>query len=267
LEDKILKNIVSLISGAGRGIGKKIAQVFAENGSNLILISRTKKEIDIVAEECRRFGIDALAIKTDISSSNEIENCVKEALDHFGKIDILVNNAGGGVKTPVTDFNLENWKKTFDINFFGTLQLTCLVLKNMIKNRRGNIINVVSRASGRGTPYYGAYCASKAALLRLTESISYECRRYGIRVNSISPARVAVERVKRDYAEGAWTNWIKPEEIADIILFLASDLSRALNGVEIRAFGNLYELATYDYKVAENAIDGIGSGGKEIITW
>lgn len=267
MERKILKNKISLISGAGRGIGKKIAQVFAKNGSNLILISRTKKEIDIVAEECRRLGVDALAIKTDVSSSVEIKNCVKEALDYFGEIDILVNNAGGVMKTPVTDFILEDWEKTFDINFFGTLQLTCLVLRNMIKNRRGNIINVASRASGRGTPYYGAYCASKAALLRLAESISYECRRYGIRVNSVSPARVAVERVKGEYDKEAWTNWIKPEEIADVILFLASDLSRALNGVEIRAFGNLYELATYDYKVAENAINGIGSGWKEIITW
>ncbi|MCD4670227.1 MAG: SDR family oxidoreductase [Actinomycetia bacterium] len=251
---KLLEGKVALITGAGKGIGKEISKVFAQNGADLVLLSRTKKDIEAVAEFARGPGAKALPIKTDVSSYREVKSAVREALEYFGRIDILVNNAGGGVKTPVVDLNIDNWKKTFDVNFFGTLYLSSEVLKNMIKNREGSIINISSRCASQPSPYYGAYCACKAALLTLSETMSLEYKRYGLRVNSISPARVSTERAIEICPGEDVSKWIKPHEVADVALFLASSFSKAVNGVEIKTFGNFYRIGTYDYSEAEKIV-------------
>ena len=251
---RLLKEKVVLISGAGKGIGKEICYVFAQNGANLVLLSRTQEDIEQVAAAARKFGVEALPVKTDVSSYSEVKSAVKKALKYFGKVDILVNNAGGGVKTPVINLNVEDWKSTFDINFFGSLYLSSEVIKNMVKNKSGNIINVSSRCASQPTPDYGAYGASKAALLVLSETMSLEYKRYGLRVNSISPARVSTERAVKVSIGEDTSNWIKPREVADVALFLASDLSKALNGIEIKIFGNFYRIGTYEYKAAEEIV-------------
>jgi 3-oxoacyl-[acyl-carrier protein] reductase len=185
-----LKDKVVIVTGAGRGIGKAIALRFAEEHSRLVLAARTKKEIDEVAQEVRRKGVEALSVPTDVSTEEQVDRLVTTAHKTFGRIDVLVNNAGFGIFSRVADMKTDDFQSMFDVNVRGVFLCTRAVLPYMAEQNDGVIVNIASLA-GRNAFVGGAgYCATKWALIGFARSLMLEVREHNIRVITICPGCV-----------------------------------------------------------------------------
>lgn len=232
-------NKVVLITGSSRGIGKAIALKFAEKGAKVIVnYVNSKKEAEEVVKKIEEIGSEAIAIKCDVSKEDEVKKMIKESVDKFGKIDVLVNNAGIVFDIPFKDKTVEQWKKTLDINLVGTFLCTKYVVEEMSKQKSGNIINI---SSTNGIDTYNSesidYDASKAGVNIFTKGMAKELAP-NIRVNCIAPGWVDTDINKdlpKDYVEEekkriCLKRFGKPEEIANVVLFLASDESSFMTG-------------------------------------
>jgi 3-oxoacyl-[acyl-carrier protein] reductase len=236
LEDKI-----ALVTGASKGIGKAIALAFGRAGAHVVVTARTTAEIQAVAERIVQTGSAALAVTADLSREADIRRLVAEALARFGRIDILVNNAAI-IHPPINlvDFEADLWRQVIDVNLTAVALLTKAVLPGMIENRAGKVINISSIGGRRGGKGRSAYRVTKAGLISLTESVAAEVKPYGIDVNCICPGGVDTEGYREAFnSRGREENarLMRPEEIADLAVFLASDESSAITGAAIDAFG------------------------------
>lgn len=242
----ILKDKVSIITGGSQGIGKAIGRAFAKEGSHLVLISRTeadllatKREIDESSE------VRVEIFKADVSKPQETEKVVDFTLAKFGNIDILVNCAG--VQAPIgfiTDLDSQVWMENININLGGTFLCIKAVLPTMMKNRRGKIINLSGGGSVSPRPRLSAYSASKAAVVRLTETLAEEVKEYNIDINAIAPGAVNTRLLDEVLAAGEaageaeFTKAIKQkreggipvERVAEFAVFLASSETDGLSG-------------------------------------
>jgi NAD(P)-dependent dehydrogenase (short-subunit alcohol dehydrogenase family) len=250
-----LKDKVAIITGGGKGIGRAIASAFASEGAGVVMAARTRSKLEEVAEEIRAQGGNAQAIQTDITDERQIERMVAETIQAYGRIDILVNNSGiAGPTAPVVDLDLDKWNEVLAIDLTGGMLCAKHVLKHMIPQKSGVIINIVSEGGrsgdGRsGYPMRSPYCCSKAGLIALTETLSVEVGEFNIRVNAISPAAVRGERIinvvkGRSKATGLPFEEVmgtlvenyslkrpaEESEIAAAAVFLASDESSAITG-------------------------------------
>jgi len=230
---------VVLITGASRGIGKAIALKFAEKGAKVIVnYVNSKKEAEEVVKKIEEIGSEAIAIKCDVSKEDEVKKMVKESVDKFGKIDVLVNNAGIVFDVPFKDKTVDQWKRTLDVNFLGTFLCTKYVIEEMSKQKSGNIINI---SSTNGIDTYNSesvdYDASKAGVNILTKCLAKELAP-NIRINCVAPGWIDTDINKdlpKDYIEEekkriCLKRFGKPEEIANVVLFLASDESSFMTG-------------------------------------
>lgn len=236
MEKEPLKNKVALITGASRGIGKAIALKFAKEGAKIIVnYLNSETEAKNVVKE---IGSEAIAIKCDVSKEDEVKNMVEKAINKFGKIDILVNNAGIVIDIPFEEKTLAQWKKTLDVNIIGTFLCTKYVAKEMSKQKSGNIINISSTNSI--DTYHSEsidYDISKAGVNIFTKGMAEEFAP-NIRVNCIAPGWIDTDMNKdlpKDYLEEEIEKIYlkrlgKPEEIANVALFLASDESSFMTG-------------------------------------
>jgi NAD(P)-dependent dehydrogenase (short-subunit alcohol dehydrogenase family) len=242
-----LEGKVAIVTGAGRGIGKGIALAFAREGADVVIAELRPELAEETAKEIRALGRQALAVKTDVRKSGEVEEMVRKTLERFGKIDILVNNAGvAGMPEAVAHAGLpwlieeEHWDATFDVNVKGTFLCCKYVVPHMIERKSGKIINIASVA---GKPFWeGAslllhYCASKAAVINFTENLAVVLAEYGINVNDICPVYVWTElwktgvggeEGKHEFEEIVRETTIQgrittPEKIAALAVFLASE--------------------------------------------
>jgi NAD(P)-dependent dehydrogenase (short-subunit alcohol dehydrogenase family) len=250
-----LKDKVAIITGGGRGIGRAISSAFASEGARVVMAARTRSRLDEAAEEIRAQGGTAQAMQTDITDESQIERMVAETIHAYGRIDILVNNSGiAGPTARVVDLDLAAWNEVFAVDVTGGMLCAKHVLKHMIPQKSGVIINIVSEGGrsgdGRsGYPMRSPYCCSKAGLIALTETLSIEVGEYNIRVNAISPAAVRGERIinvvkGRSEATGLPFEEVmgklvenyslkrpaEESEIAAAAVFLASDESSAITG-------------------------------------
>jgi len=245
-----LEERVAIITGAGRGIGKAISITFAKEGANLVLLSRTLSELEKTAQEIHNLNRRALIVKADVSSKEQVEKSIDLAVCEFGTIDILVNNAAiQGAIGPLVDNDVEKWIETINANLIGVFLCCRAVLPHMMKNRRGKIINLSGGGATTPRPYFSAYSASKAAVVRLTETLSREVDPFNIQVNAIAPGTVStrmlhqvleagvaagkreLEHCKQQLASGG-----TPAELpAALALYLASDESDGLTGRLISA--------------------------------
>jgi NAD(P)-dependent dehydrogenase (short-subunit alcohol dehydrogenase family) len=246
----------AIITGAGRGIGRAIALAFAREGADVLVASRTLSEIAETAEEARALGRHALALSVDVSSRDEVERMVAHALEEFGKVDILVNNAGiYGPIGPLVDNNPERWLETIGINLSGSFFCTRAVLPFMIRQQRGKIINLSGGGATSPLPNFSAYAASKAAIVRLTETLAGEVKGFNIQVNAIAPGGVNTRLTDEVLAAGAAageemlertrrqkeTGGVPPERTAALAVFLASEESDGLSGRLISAVWDDWE--------------------------
>ncbi len=240
----------AIITGAGRGIGRAIALAFAQEGADMLIASRTLPEVAKTAEEAQALGRRALALKVDVSNRAEAEGMVAQALEDFGRVDILVNNAGGyGSIGPLVDNDPEKWVQTVRINLFGSFFCARAVLPFMIGQRRGKIINLSGGGASSPLPNFSAYAASKAAIVRLTETLAEEVKGFNIQVNAIAPGAVNTRLMDEVLAAGAAagekmlaqthrqkeTGGVPPERAAALAVFLASEESDGLSGRLISA--------------------------------
>jgi len=247
----LLKNKIAIITGAGGGIGATIAQTFAKEGCGVILVDCIKSSLDRISKELEKYNCEFLTITADACDKKEVDNAVESALKKFSKIDILVNTAGiQGPVGPFVNNDINKWIETINVNLNGTMLFIKAVLPVMLKQGYGKIINFSGGGAFNPRPNFSAYATSKAAVVRLTETLAEEVKKYNIQVNAISPGAVntkMLEQVLEVGPEAAGVEFYEkakkqkeeggdpPQLAADLILFLSSEKSYNLSGKIISA--------------------------------
>ena len=236
----------AIVTGSSSGIGRSIAERFAEDGANVVVSSREQDNVDPVAEEINEGdGGRALAIECDVRDREAVDAMVETTVDEFGGVDVLVNNAGASFMADFEDISENGWKTIVDINLHGTYHCCQSAGANMRDNDGGVIVNLASVAGQRGSPMMSHYGAAKAAVINFTTTLSYEWADDGVRVNCIAPGLVAtpgvasqmgveageIDRTEVDRQIGV------PEEVADLAQFLASPASSYVIGETVTIAG------------------------------
>lgn len=218
---------VALVTGATKGIGKAVTDIFIRQGGTVIAVGRNGSALEALKEE---YGEKLLSYQCDVADEQAVRNLVKAAIDKTGRIDILINNAGIYMedKAPFVQQNSSIWKKKIDINILGTLYMTHAVLPHMIAQRGGRIVNVASVAGIYGIRDMVDYSLTKGAILSFTTSLAREVGEYNITVNAVSPGNI---NTYNDLPELSYMNRSgTPEECANVIAFLASDEASFVSG-------------------------------------
>jgi 3-oxoacyl-[acyl-carrier protein] reductase len=192
-----LEGKVTLITGAGRGIGKEIALAFAREGASVGVNDRTHERIVGTVEEIGALGRKALRLPADVSDEEPVRRMVQAALDEFGKIDVLVNNAGIFDQSSLVDMPVGMWDRMIEVNLRSVFLCTRFVLPSMIERRDGRIINVASQLGIKGAAELVHYCAAKAGILGFTKALALEMADHGITVNSIAPGPIETDLVPK----------------------------------------------------------------------
>jgi NAD(P)-dependent dehydrogenase (short-subunit alcohol dehydrogenase family) len=233
-----LTGAVAIVTGAGRGIGRATALALARRGVVVVLVARTQPEIESVAGEVEAVGSTALPIVADVSREDEVAGMVDRTLQTYGRIDILVNNAGTALpERPVVDTSPADWERVLRVNLTGPFLCARAVLPIMMRQHSGKIVNVASIGGRVGFAGIAAYGASKAGLLHFTASLAAEVKRFGIDVNAVCPSGTDTRMLHDTGRAKGRTNLIRPDEIANVIVFLVSPESSAITGTAIEAYG------------------------------
>ncbi|BED92931.1 MAG: 3-oxoacyl-ACP reductase FabG [Candidatus Paraimprobicoccus trichonymphae] len=240
------RNKTVIITGASRGIGARTALEFAKLNYNLIINYNTSRaEAFELKKKIKKFNENVYALKADVSKRNQAEKLILKTLNFFENIDVLVNNAGIAQQKLFTEITLEEWKKIFEINVESVFNCTQFALKNMIKNKKGKIINISSIWGLTGASCEVHYSASKASIIGLTKALAKELGPSNIQVNCIVPGVISTDMIKNLTSEEMENlkNQIplgrfgKTFEIANLILFLASENSNYITGEIINISG------------------------------
>jgi NAD(P)-dependent dehydrogenase (short-subunit alcohol dehydrogenase family) len=222
-----LINQTAIVTGGGRGIGRETAILLSKRGLNVVLCSRTQRELDSTVEEIKQMTKTSSAaddrvigIECDVSNSLEVDHLIKSTIDKFKSIEILINNAGIVYVKKLIDTSEDEWDRTIDINLKGSFLCTRAALPFMINNRSGVIINVSSGAGKTGFPDISVYCASKFGVIGLTESVAWEVANYNIRVMAICPGEVDTkmqQNVDQYYYKKNRHTMLQPKDVAEKI--------------------------------------------------
>ena len=239
---------VALITGATRGIGKQIALTLAKEGYNIALNYRTENEdLTKTIKEIEKMEVECLPIKGDISNFEECEYIVKQTIEQFEKIDVLVNNAGITKDMLLMRMKKEDFKQVIDVNLVGTFNMTKNVISYMLKAKSGRIINVSSVVGISGNAGQTNYSASKAGIIGFTKSLAKEVASRNILVNAVAPGfiqtdmtNVLKEEVKEEIAKAIPLKRMgRPEDVANVVKFLASEDSSYITGQVINIDGGM----------------------------
>lgn len=243
---KLLENKVALITGASRGIGEAIALKFAENGANIAFTYLSSDErAKALEEKLASFGIKAKAYKSDAGNFAAAEQLANDVVKEFGTIDICVNNAGISRDNLLLRLTEEQWDDVMQANLKSVYNLTKQVIKPMMKARIGSIINLSSVVGVQGNAGQSSYAASKAGIIGFTKSIAQEIGSRNIRCNCIAPGFIETD-MTHYLKDGGAEKWFakipmgrfgKPEEVANVALFLACDMSSYVSGQVINTCG------------------------------
>ncbi|RCX16766.1 NAD(P)-dependent dehydrogenase (short-subunit alcohol dehydrogenase family) [Fontibacillus phaseoli] len=238
-----LDNKVAIITGAAGGMGKADALLFAREGAKVVITDIQEDKVLAAAEEINQNGGEALGVVHNVTSEDDWKRVVDEAVAKFGKIDILINNAGISSPTPMMDTTVELWNKVMDINIKSVFLGQKYVIPHMIDNGGGSIVNISSIAGLTGGNGAGPYTASKGAVRMLTKATAVDFAKHNIRCNSVHPGIIQTpmtEGLMEDEKMKAWFHSVTPlprlglaEDIAAGVLFLASDESSYITGIEL----------------------------------
>ncbi len=238
-----LNGRVAVVTGAGRGIGRAIAQRFSQEGAAVVLAARTTAQIREAAKGIESSGGYAVAIRCDVTRERQVERLVARVAQRFGRIDILVNNAGINMPpTDLTETDLAAWRRIVDVNLTGAFICTRAVLPHMKEQGTGVVLTISSVGGRRGAAGRGPYRASKAALINFTETLGAEGAEYGVRAVCLCPGGVDTDMM-RQIALAGDRELMKPEQIAEVAAYAVSDEAATLNGVAIDVPGNANTLA------------------------
>lgn len=231
---------VAIVTGGSRGFGKAMALGLADAGADVVVASRTQADLDKVAEEIKAKGRKALAISTDTTDKESIQNLAAKTIEEFGKIDILVNNAGQGTNIPFLNMTEEQWDHIINVNLKGYFLCTQVIGGYMFKAKSGRIINISSAMGSYPLPFLTHYAASKGGINALTKCLAQEWANRGITVNAIAPSYFETDINKDSMANEAISQlimsktpvnrWGKVEELVGLVIYLASDASSYMTG-------------------------------------
>ena len=235
MEDQ-LAGQVAVVTGATKGIGRATAMALASAGAKVVILARTEKDVQATAREIRCRGAIALPLATDVTDSQDVERAFQTILGEVAVIDILVNNAGVGIRKPFQDMTPAEWDSLIDVNVKGVFHCTRAALQHMHPRQRGCIINIASRAGRQAEPNLAVYSATKAAAVAFSRTLAHEVRMSGIRVVTICPGPVDTERIRRLRPSADRTSWLRPMDVAQAVVFLASPLAQAYNGAVLDLF-------------------------------
>lgn len=245
---KLLENKTAIITGAGRGIGKSIAEVFSNHGANVIITDIViNEQVEKFISELESKGMKAKAYKSDASSFTDCTDLLEKVEKEFSTIDILVNNAGITRDNLLMRMSEENWDDVLRVNLKSVFNMTKAIQKIMMKQQFGSIINISSVVGISGNPGQSNYSASKAGMLGFTKSIAKELGSRNIRCNAVAPGFIETE-MTANLPEDARKNWIVTiplkrsgtvEDVANVCVFLGSDLSKYVTGQVIPVCGGM----------------------------
>lgn len=240
------KNVI--VTGATRGIGREIALTLAQNGANIAMNYRNlNSEVEDLINEIKSFGVDALAIKCDVSITEEVDNFVKEVKAHYNTIDVLVNNAGITKDGLILRMKEEDFDDVLDVNLKGTFNTTKSVSSIMVRQKYGKIINISSVVGIAGNAGQCNYAASKAGVIGFSKSVARELASRNINVNVVAPGYINTDmtknlpdKVKEEIIKSIPMKKIgDPKEVANLVLFLSSNLSDYITGQVINVDGGM----------------------------
>lgn len=238
-KDFNLRDKVAVVTGAASGIGKSVAQLYADKQAFIVLVD-IKENVDEVAKEIN--DERTIAITADITKRADIEMVLQKVKEKFGRVDILFNSAGVALLDKAEDLSEEYWDKTMELNLKASFVMSQVIGKEMIEQGGGKIINMASQAALVALDKHVAYCASKAAIVSMTKVLAMEWASYNIQVNAISPTVILTELGKKAWAGKVGEDMKKlipagrfgyPEEVAAIATFLASDAANLITGENI----------------------------------
>ena len=245
----LLQNKTALITGASRGIGKGIAEVFAKQGANIAFTfaSSVEKARAFEKELSEKYGVKVKGYQSDASKFNEAEELVEKVIAEFGEFEILVNNAGITRDNLLMRMSEEQWDEVINVNLKSVFNLTKVSLRNFLKLKRGSIINMSSVVGVNGNGGQANYSASKAGIIGFSKSVAKEIGSRNIRCNVIAPGFIATEMTDQ-LDENTVKGWVEniplkragtPQDVADLCLFLASDMSTYISGQVINVCGGM----------------------------
>jgi NAD(P)-dependent dehydrogenase (short-subunit alcohol dehydrogenase family) len=243
-----LKDLVAIVTGAGKGLGKAIAEEFFKEGARVALWDVDLPSAQRVALSLDRSGGKAIAVQVDITCESEIAAAVDKVMKQFNRIDLLVNNAGISRHAPIEEMTLELFEAVLRVNLTGTFLCCKAVTPVMKKQGRGKIVNIASLGGRTGRPGVGVnYAASKAGVIGLTQTLARELGPSGIYANAIAPGSILTEQTAQ-YPKEVFETWIAgraisktgmPIDVADVAVFLASSRSDWVTGVTIDVNGGI----------------------------
>jgi NAD(P)-dependent dehydrogenase (short-subunit alcohol dehydrogenase family) len=231
---------IAVVTGAGRGLGAAAALALAEAGADVVLVARSKAELDEVAAGVEGHGRRVLVIPLDITDEAAVESAADHVVALFGSIDILVNNAGVASVGPLLELDVTELRRVFEVNVFGTFVCTRAFGAHMVAQRRGTVINIGSIAGMGGDAELSVYSASKAAIASFTKSLAIEWARHNITVNCIAPGYIRTDLNKQSLDDPKLGPKMvqriplrrvgQPEELGPLVAYLASDLAAFMTG-------------------------------------
>ena len=250
MNDSDLKNKVAIITGSSRGIGASIALKMAELGADIVLnynSDSSKKYIDDISKKIRKYGREVIAVQADVSKIEDAKILIDKAIGSFNNIDILVNNAGITSDKLLLRMDGNDWDKVMDVNLKGVFNCTKAVIRKMMKQRYGKIINLSSVVGISGNAGQSNYSASKAGVIGFTKSIAQELASRNITANAVAPGFIKTDMTE-DLSEKAKKELLdeiplarlgEGEDVAELVAFLASDRANYINGQVINVDGGM----------------------------